>query len=215
MGLTEGKPVRLPSGDLMLEGVLHFPDGAAPFPGAVVCHPHPQYGGDMHNNVVMALARACLGRGVAALRFNFRGVGGSEGAYDSGAGELADVAAAVDFLRADARIDALRILMVGYSFGALMALRWASAFPVSAVVAVSPPTVAGPFSGIRVESPLLVAAGDSDQYCDARAIAAQQDQPGSDVRLEVFSGVDHFWWGAEDRLEEVVSGFLGACVTGG
>ena len=92
-----------------LEALLHLPDGEPPFPGVVICHPHPQFGGDMYNNVVGALVRAALGVGVAALRFNFRGVGESEGAYDDGNGEPDDVRAALDFMRSQPEIDPKRV----------------------------------------------------------------------------------------------------------
>ena len=85
------------SGDLSLEGVLHLP-AVTPAPGVVVCHPHPQYGGDMENNVVVAACDWLADRACAALRFNFRGVGESDGAFDQGAGERDDVRAALAHL---------------------------------------------------------------------------------------------------------------------
>ena len=71
----------------MLEGQLDLPDEATPSAGVVICHPHPQYGGEMTNNVVMAISSSIVAYGLAALRFNFRGVGRSGGSYDSGIGE--------------------------------------------------------------------------------------------------------------------------------
>jgi alpha/beta superfamily hydrolase len=209
VGLTAGQPVLFPSDGISLEGLLHLPEGDGPFPGAVICHPHPQYGGDMHNNVVGALVRACLDSGIAALRFNFRGVGASKGSYEGGAGELKDVAAAVDCLKSEERIDASRVVLVGYSFGALMALRHAAASPgLGAVIAVSPPAVAGPFVGIFIEPPLLLVAGDRDEYCDTGVLASYREKLGRNVQLEVVPGVDHFWWGSDDRLAEIVTGFI-------
>src|SRR3712207_4695272 len=96
----------IPSGDITLEGSLHLPEGKGPFPAVVVCHPHPQYGGDMHNNVVMALVDGVTRRGVAALRFNFRGVGRSGGTYDGGNGEQGDVQAALAHAASLPEIDA-------------------------------------------------------------------------------------------------------------
>jgi len=212
VGLTAGQPVRFPSDGISLEGLLHLPDGDGPFPGAVICHPHPQYGGDMHNNVVGALVRACLDSGIAALRFNFRGVGASEGSYEAGVGELKDVRAALATLEAQPRIDSSRIVLGGYSFGAIMALRHAAASPgLAAAIAVSPPTVAGPLDGIFIEPPLLLVAGDRDEYCDTSVLASYREQVGRNVQLEVLPGVDHFWWGADDRLAEVVTRFIAGC----
>ncbi|MEE9284179.1 MAG: alpha/beta hydrolase, partial [Dehalococcoidia bacterium] len=71
--------VTISNGEVTLEGALRTPDGQPPFPGVVLCHPHPQYGGDMSNNIVMAMAQGLNGRGIATLRFNFRGVGASTG----------------------------------------------------------------------------------------------------------------------------------------
>jgi hypothetical protein len=155
------------------------------------------------------LARACLDSGIAALRFNFRGVGVSEGSYEGGVGELNDVGAAVDYLKVQPRIDSGRVVLAGYSFGATMALRHAADSPgLAAVVAVSPPTGAGPFNGIFIEPPLLLVAGDRDEYCDTGVLASYREQLGRDVQLDVLPGVDHFWWGSDDRLAEVVTGFI-------
>jgi alpha/beta superfamily hydrolase len=97
MQYVDAEPVRFPSGALWLEGRLSIPAGATR--AAVVCHPHPQYGGDMDNSVVVATAAALGRRGIATLRFNFRGVGQSEGSYGEGVAELGDARAAVERLR--------------------------------------------------------------------------------------------------------------------
>src|SRR3989449_10367061 len=86
------------SGALILEGVLDLPE-RTPAPGIVVCHPHPMYGGDMHNNVVDAVCQTAAADGIVALRFNFRGAGGSEGTYDNGVGGQDDGGAALAYLR--------------------------------------------------------------------------------------------------------------------
>ncbi|HWP99559.1 MAG TPA: CocE/NonD family hydrolase [Vicinamibacterales bacterium] len=132
------RPERIPSADLELEGRLHLPDGAGPFAGVVVCHPHPQYGGDMRNNVVMTVCAALTAGGFAALRFNFRGVGRSGGAFDGGRGEGLDAAAAVSHLAALPTIDATRMGLAGYSFGALAALAAADA-RLRALALIAPP----------------------------------------------------------------------------
>jgi alpha/beta superfamily hydrolase len=90
--------VTFPSGSLTLEGLLAKPDGDRLVRGAVVCHPHPQYGGSMYNNVVDAVLAAMWKKEWATLRFNFRGVGESEGEHSGGAGEAEDAAAAVAFV---------------------------------------------------------------------------------------------------------------------
>ena len=90
--------IAFPCGEISLEGVLHLPDGEGTFPGVVVCHPHPLYGGDMENNVVITICQAMVARSVAALRFNFRGAGGSGGQFGGGVKERDDVTAALDYL---------------------------------------------------------------------------------------------------------------------
>ncbi len=211
MDMIPGRALTFASGDLQLEGMLHLPEGDGPFPGAVICHPHPQYGGDMHNNVVGALIKTCLAEGVAALRFNFRGVGESGGAYDSGEGEADDIVAALAYLRSLEEIDSERIALAGYSFGAMIALRVASGREdLAAVVSTSNPTQSGTVVEIRLKAPTLFVTGDRDEYCDYKLLEEYREQLGDDVTVAVVQGVDHFWWGSDDRLIDVVSGFLRA-----
>src|SRR5487761_1254167 len=92
------RQVTFPSGELKLEGLLALPDESKPARAAVVCHPHPLYGGSMYNNVVDAVLEGLWEQGFATLRFNFRGVGASEGDHDNGRGETDDAIAAMRFL---------------------------------------------------------------------------------------------------------------------
>ena len=109
----------IPAGHGQLEAILREP-ATPPVAVAVVCHPHPRGGGTMNNNVVYRLAKALVDGGVAALRFNFRGVGASTGSYDEGIGEEDDARAALDFVAA--RFPTLPIWMAGFSFGARVGL---------------------------------------------------------------------------------------------
>lgn len=209
MELIEGRAIRIESEGPALEGLLHLPEGDGPFPGIVICHPHPQFGGDMYNNVVGALIRASLGSGIAALRFNFRGVGQSEGAYDGGNAEADDVRAALAWLGDQPEINGDRIALAGYSFGAMVALRAAdNREDLAALVSVSTPTVAGSKVEIQLAVPALFITGDLDQYCDHKMLLEYKDDFGPDVRVEVVPGVDHFWWGSDERLIAIVSEFL-------
>jgi len=199
--------VSFASDGLTLEGVLHLPD-STPAPGLVVCHPHPQYGGDMRNNVVSAVCETALAVGVAALRFNFRGTGGSEGAYDGGRGEQQDAAAALSYLRSLAEIDAGRVALAGYSFGAGVALRAAGDNRgLSALIAISIPTAGGWPQGDSA-CPVLFLSGDGDQYSDPEALRRLAAGLGDQSEVTVMPGVDHFWAGAEDRLRETISDYL-------
>ncbi|NIV39279.1 MAG: alpha/beta hydrolase, partial [Anaerolineae bacterium] len=134
------RPITFPSAGtraLRLEGILHVAEGHGQLPAAVICHPHPLGGGSMHNGVVEAIARGLASRGVTALRFNFRGVGASEGVHDNGRGERDDIAGAQNWLLAQPAVDARRVSLVGYSFGACVALARAYFDPtVSAFAAV-------------------------------------------------------------------------------
>ena len=208
MELSAGRAITFPAAALTLEGLLHLPE-STPCPGIVVAHPHPQFGGDMHNNVVHALCRAANNAGAAALRFNFRGVGASQGSFDNGVGEQDDVGGALAYLRSLPEIDTSRVALAGYSFGALVVLRYANGRDdLSAIVAVSSPTGGGLGTAVHLNVPALFVTGDRDEYCDGELLQEYRDQLGDDVTVVVHPGVDHFWWGSDDRLIETVSGFL-------
>ncbi|HXF51276.1 MAG TPA: CocE/NonD family hydrolase [Dehalococcoidia bacterium] len=198
--------MRIPSGSLSLEGVLHLPEWT-PGPAVVVCHPHPLYGGDMHNGVVLGVCRTAVEEGCVALRFNFRGVGGSEGTYDGGRGERDDAIAAVEWLRSRPEADLSRVCLAGYSFGALVACAAAACVPsLAALVLISPPAAAGDLS-IPADTPTLVIAGDADQFAPADALRAAVCGD-SRTRLELIEGADHFWWDGAERLFAAVRAFL-------
>src|SRR5260370_6743333 len=114
------KQVAFRSGDVTLEGRLANPGGDAP--AAVVCHPHPMYGGSMFNNVVDAILSAMWQLEYSTLRFNFRGVGASEGEHDGGIGEADDAASAMAFLLSQPGVRKDDAVMAGYSFGAMVAV---------------------------------------------------------------------------------------------
>lgn len=199
----------IPVGELSLEGVLHTPAGAGPYPAIVVCHPHPLYGGTMDNNVVTAVVRSLTDRGLAALRFNFRGVGQSGGHHDHGRGEREDVRAARAYAATLAELEPARIGLAGYSFGAMMAAAVADA-AVPALALIAPPLGMGPdLQGMLTpySNPLLLIAGDHDHVCPAatlRDLAA--GLPAAEVH--VVTGTDHFWVGRERDLAEAVGDFF-------
>src|SRR5581483_12420564 len=109
-----------PVGGITLEGLLSIP-ATSPQMGVVVCHPHPLYGGEMHNNVVSALIDAFQHAGFATLRFNFRGVGRSGGSHGQGVTEVEDVKAAVSYLLS--RQPVQTVVVAGYSFGSMVGLQ--------------------------------------------------------------------------------------------
>jgi alpha/beta superfamily hydrolase len=178
-----------------LEAVLALPQ-AAPVGAAVVCHPHPQYGGDMQSGVVIAVARALVAAGHAALRFNFGGVGRSGGGYTGGPGEMADAGVALEAMRA--RVPGgTPVALVGYSFGAWIALRVAAEVAPVDVVAVAPPLnlLDCTFPADRVD----VVVGEFDQYCSLEGVRKR-----SGAGLAVIAGADHFFAGREHEVASAV-----------
>ena len=209
MDVISGCALRIESNGPALEALLHLPEGEPPFPGIVLCHPHPLYGGDMYNNVTGAIVRAATGTGVAALRFNFRGVGESEGRYAGGEGEQDDVRAALGSLRAQPEVDSKRVALGGYSFGAVMAFRVAaSGDELASLLGVSLPTPLGNLAGMHASEPILLTSGDRDEYSDVGVLAEFKASLGEQAELVSVPGADHFWWGSADRLIEIVGGFL-------
>jgi alpha/beta superfamily hydrolase len=208
---AQTQEITFASDELTLEGVLH-PLASSPSPAVAVCHPHPLYGGDMHNPVVVALCRAAAAQGITALRFNFRGVGGSQGSFGDGVGERADAVAALAHLRQLSEVDAGRMGIAGYSFGAAAALIAADE-SLRAVVAVSTPTIARGLSEISVRCPALLVVGERDQVAPPSRLASLGQAVGAQAEFAVVPGADHFWVGAEDRLAELVSDFLARTLT--
>jgi len=155
------RAVSFKSDGLVLEGILHLPLDVDEGPGVVVCHPHPLYGGSMYNAIVEGLCKSLEASGLVALRFNFRGVGASEGSYDQGVGEVRDARAALNFLGSISSPRITRLGIAGYSFGAYVAARAALEDPsIDALALVSPPLALYDFDFLRaVRRPKLVVLG--------------------------------------------------------
>jgi alpha/beta superfamily hydrolase len=190
---------------LTLEGLLASGDGDAP--AAVVCHPHPRYGGSMFNNVVDAILGAMWQAGYATLRFNFRGVGASEGEHDGDRGAFDDAAAAMAFVLSQPGVRKDAAVMAGYSFGAMVA---ASAgyehAEISRIVAVALPigmTEARVPAG--ASKPLILVSGDRDSYSPVARLTTLQARIGKSARLEIIEGADHFFGGCEAELSRVIA----------
>jgi alpha/beta superfamily hydrolase len=187
---------------LQLEGALH--EGGSDL-AAVVLHPHPQYGGDMGNHVVLAACGAMRELGASTVRFNFRGTGRSEGAYDQGRGEADDAraaCAAVKELRPHAQL-----VLVGYSFGAAIAANVTADVKPSALALISPPVGMMTLPPLDESIPTLLIAGDRDQVVSIAALRALE---APHVTVRVVPGVDHGWWPGLDELTEALSGFVRA-----
>ena len=205
------------SKDVNLEGVIASPQElSGPFPGVVVCHPNPLFGGSMDNGVVLAVCRALVEEGFLTFRFNFRGVGDSEGTFTKGEKEQEDVRAALNLLRRWPGVDKRRLGLVGYSFGASMVLTALSRYKAAgAFVLISPPLAALDYAGIgRDKRPKLFIVGDRDRlvpYCSLKEKVLHtlgvESLHGS-VDLQMVSGADHSWRGYEAEAAQQSTRFF-------
>jgi alpha/beta superfamily hydrolase len=197
------RPLRIERTDGTLEGVIAEP-GAGPRGGAVICHPHPQYGGSMDNAVIVAVARALVRDGFVTVRFNFGGVGESDGSYSGGAEEVIDARAAIAAL--SHRVPAKTPLtLVGYSFGAWVALLTARHEPTLArVVAIAPPLDFAGSEGLTLgPQPVAVVAAEHDQFCAAEHLdRLVRDHPDQVTLQATIAGADHFFAGFELEVAE-------------
>jgi alpha/beta superfamily hydrolase len=200
--------VSIPGPGITLEGRLSV--GAAPG-GAVITHPHPLFGGDMANNVVLTAVRALAARGMSALRFNFRGVGRSTGTYGGGVEEANDVAAALAFLKS--RAPGPRFVL-GYSFGAAVAGRaLLQGLNADGAIFVAPPIAFMDLSFLpRVPGLRLIAVGDRDELCPLpglRALMASSQLAAgtAPAEIRVIEGADHFFGNGEAELFQVLRDF--------
>ena len=184
---------------------------------ALVCHPHPLYGGTLHNKVVFHAMKALNSFGFPVLRFNFRGTGLSQGEHDQGVGEVDDVHAALDWL--DREFD-LPIIFAGFSFGAAVGLRAACADPrVEAVIALGLPVA--PLDDRTYDfgflqsctKPKLFISGDRDQFgprAELEKLVAILSEP---KKLIIVEGADHFFEGRMRELRETIEAWLRECLS--
>ena len=196
--------------ELSLEGVLAIPEGMGPFPAVIVCHPHPLYGGSMDNNVVNSLSQALTEASIISFKFNFRGVGRSQGKFSQGVGEQEDVDAAISFITTMGDVDATKLGLVGYSAGAVFAFPiGADDLRIKALAAVSPPFTMSSFSFLKdCLKPKLLICGSRDDFTSAgQFIAFCQNLPDP-KEFVVIDGADHFWLGHESDLATRVADFF-------
>jgi uncharacterized protein len=191
-----------------LEAVLtEASDDAAPAAVALVCHPHPLHDGTMNNKVVHTLARSFVARGIPAMRFNFRGVGDSAGAYDDGNGEVDDALAVAGHLRE--RFGDAPLWLAGFSFGSFVALRAALRLQCVGLVMVAPPVQRFPFDQALPECPILVIQGEADSVVACAAVRDWVRAAKPAPRFETLPDVGHFFHGHLTDLRKIVEGFLG------
>jgi alpha/beta superfamily hydrolase len=190
-----------------LEVLLEEPEAPREQAFAVVCHPHPLFGGTMQNKVVHTLARACNAFGIPSLRFNFRGVGSSRGSYDEGRGEVQDTLAVIAAGRA--RWPGAELILGGFSFGAMVSLNAAAQAAPAKLISIAPAVGRVEFTAARrPDCPWLIVQGDADELVDIRDVRAFAARWSPPPRLVVFAGGEHFFHGRLVELRDQVRAFL-------
>lgn len=191
-----------------LEAILWTPSTGDPRMVAVVCHPHPLFGGTMHNKVVYNTAKSLDALGLAVLRFNFRGTGKSEGTHDKGIGEREDVRAALDFLAAEFPKTAL--LLAGFSFGCWVGLRvGCEDARVTSLIGLGAPVNNVDFSYlVGCEKPKLFVHGSKDQFGDADKLRVLVETLPGENRVVIVTDADHFFQGKLDQLNSAITSWI-------
>lgn len=205
--------VIFPGPDGRLEGRYH-PQKAKDAPLALVLHPHPQFGGTMNNKVVYNLHYAFHRLGFAVLRFNFRGVGRSQGEFDQGIGELSDAAAALDYLQV-LNPNARQSWVAGFSFGAWIGMQLLMRRPeISGFVSIAPPANMYDFSFLApCPSSGLVVNGEADRVAPPTDVLKLVDklktQRGIEITHEVIPGAGHFFDKQLEQMTSLVENYVG------
>ena len=211
--MIEERPELHSTDGLRLEAELWIPDD--PRAGLVFCHPHPKMGGTMNAPLLMAVTNELVKRNWIVLRFNFRGIGESEGEASTGSAEVADAEGAVKFMRE--RFPDLPIALAGWSFGAAVAARVASADDgLAALVAIAPavkekPGITDglpPAAEIDLEIPALVVCAVNDELVDVEDCGRWAET--AQTEFYAMPGANHFFWAKYDKLAKVVVEFLDA-----
>ena len=190
-----------------IEAIIKEPGGPVTR-AAIVCHPHPLFGGTMHNKVVFRIARAFQNAGFAVLRFNFRGAGQSAGEHDNGIGEQGDLRAAIKFIQE--RYTEAEIWLAGFSFGSMVMILGAGGNPeIRAFVAVGVPVLKYDFTETTLgNKPKLFIQGSLDEFGPPQELErffATLDEP---KEMQIIRGADHFFEGRLNELGEAVSKFI-------
>jgi len=192
-----------------LEAILWTPPGEARPPlAAVVCHPHPLFGGTMHNKVVYQVAKSLDALGIPALRFNFRGAGLSEGEHDHGCGEQDDVRAALDFLSGE--FPSAPLLVAGFSFGCVAGLRaGCEDARVSRLIGLGLPVNSTDVSFLsRCSKPKLFVHGSGDEYGAIEKVKTLVASLPGENDLVVAEGAEHFFKGKLDQVDQAIASWI-------
>ena len=187
-----------------LEALWEQPEPSRPELAGLVCHPHPLYGGTLHNKVVHHTSLALQQFGLPVLRFNFRGAGLSEGKHDKGRGEADDVRAALAWLR-EQRPES-GVVLAGFSFGSWVGLRVACEEPiVKALVGAGLPVNGSDMSYLEsCTKPKLLVQGTRDEFGSAENMRALADKTADPKRVVFVTDADHFFTGRLDELRQAI-----------
>ncbi len=209
MSLVDEEKLSIPGPAGHLEAIW-WPSTGKTVQVAVICHPHPLYGGTMENKVVTTLARAWRDAGFSVLRFNFRGTGASSGSHDEGRGEIDDLLAVLAWLRATKQPQ--RIDMAGFSFGAWVAAATVSRLPPDLMpewlVLVAPPVHYEGFDRLSTPPETLVLQGEEDDVVVPEDVYAWVASRPAVPELLRFPGAGHFFHGRLTELKEAVASRL-------
>ena len=191
-----------------LEAILWSPSGGSPRMAALVCHPHPLFGGTMHNKVVYQAAKSLDALGLPVLRFNFRGTGLSEGKHDRGEGERGDVRAALDFLAAE--FPGIPLLVAGFSFGCWVGLRaGCEDVRVTSLIGLGPPVNNADFSYLaHCEKSKLLVLGANDIYGAPDRLKSLVSAAAGENKIVIVEEADHFFVGKLDQVDRAITAWL-------
>ena len=202
----------VPEDEIKIEYEARYFPSAEKQPGVVVCHPDPRLGGSLQNHIVSAMVRELAARGYFTLKFNFRGVGESEGSFAEGKGEQRDIKAALAKLRSLTIVDPENIYLAGYSFGSAMAFEVAIQDPkVKAYAGVGYPNDYFKHKAAEQKHsklPVLMIGGLKDPWCKIHSLGEAMKLGGFDVRTIAIEETDHFF-GDRKSLNDAVSGVVG------
>ncbi len=197
------------TGGVNADGRVEHGRGAGLRAAVVLAHPHPQYGGTMHTKVVYQAAKAFARIGCAVLRFNFRGVGTSDGAWGEGRGEMDDFRAAVTFMRQ--RYAGVRLWAAGMSFGAWVALTVGAADPaVTTLLGIAPPLARYDFEPVRTSAtPKFFIQGERDELCPLKQMQEFYAKCADPKELVVIDAADHLFDGKVLEVGDAIEDLLG------
>ncbi len=196
---------------LLEEGKADAPFSASAYV-ALICHPHPLYGGTMDNKVVSTLARIYRELGITSLRFNFRGVGASEGEHDEARGEVDDLCIVSEWLQA--QYPESQLLLAGFSFGSAVVAAASERIPVAHMILIAPPVMRYSYAPQGAFAcPVTLVLGGQDELVEAEAVLAWLESLDCTVETIVIPEASHFFHGQLNSLREKLATQLSAFLT--